>query len=100
MRSPRQTLRSFRDVELMIPSGILKSHKRFQKLSRKPNCNLRIGPAAVITPKVVDVVPEGTELPGCPRFTLLKILVPSARKRSLKRSERRKSREIARSTSR
>src|SRR5438477_9178067 len=84
------------------PTFCAESHKDhrqnlLQKLSRKPNCNLRIADADVITPKVVDVVPEGTELPGCPRFTWLKTFVPSARKRRRKRSLKRKSRESARS---
>ena len=36
-----------------------------------------------ITPNVVDVAPDGTLLPGCPRFTMLNALVASARKLSL-----------------
>jgi len=77
-------------------SGVSRPHWPLscQKVSRKPNCNLRIELAEVITPKLVEVAPEGTDAPGCPRFTMLKILVPSARKRSLKRSLKLKSREM------
>src|SRR5689334_21908435 len=78
--------------------SLLLSRKQSQKVRRKPNCSRRIAPAEVITPKVVEVVPEGTDAPGCPRFTVLNALVPSARKRSLKRSLNLKSRERARST--
>src|SRR5262245_18066412 len=69
------------------------SGKQCQKVRRKPNCSLRIALAEVITPKVVDVAPEGTEAFGCPRFTMLNTFVPSARNRRLKRSLNLKSRE-------
>ena len=96
----RTNIAPLQAVKVAIPFGTSEPLEKFQKLSRKPNCNLRIGPAEEMTPKVADVVPEGTEAPGCPRFTLLKMFVPSARKRSLKRSLKLKSREIAKSTSR
>jgi len=47
-----------------------------QKDRRRPNCSLRIAWAVRITPKVVDVAPEGTAAPGCPRLTMLKAFVP------------------------
>src|SRR6476661_2437565 len=70
-----------------------------QKVKRAPNWSLRIDAALVITPKVAEVEPAaGTELPGCPRFTKLKTLVPSARRLILYLSLKRMSRVIARST--
>src|ERR1051326_3715112 len=47
-------------------------HRQDQYVRRRPNCSLRMGWALRITPKVVEVVPEGTLAPGVPRLTMLK----------------------------
>src|SRR5215813_10901062 len=87
-------------TDLCSLRGLMIPHYRLsQKVSRKPNCILRIALAELITPKLAEVEPlAGTEAPGCPRFTWLNAFVASARKRSLTRSVKLKSRERARST--
>ena len=63
-----------------------------------PSCSRRIGLAVRITPNVADVEPAaGTTAPGCPRLTMLKAFVASARNVILTRFCKRKSRERARS---
>src|SRR3972149_8179489 len=93
---PRVATRRLCDCAIGAPKRPL----GLQNVTHTPNRNLRIAPALRITPKVVEVAPDGTLLPGCPRFAILNTLVPSARRLSLTFPGIRNAREMARSTGR